>query len=109
MLEVPFHTDALEKFDRPPPPFASVGNVHQSEFDVLKYRVTVDDVVVLENEGDILFAVFLPVGLAVVRGGVPFDREFAFLVGIHTADDVQQRGFTRSASPRDRDELAALE
>ena len=91
-----FQTHAAQKLQRARPARPAVGDVHQRQLNILQNREAFDDVVFLKNEGDVLLPILLPIALQIVRGRFPADQQFALLVGVHPAEHVEQRGFTRA-------------
>ena len=103
-----FQSHAAQKLQRTRPARPAVGDVHQRQLNILQNREAFDDVIFLKNEGNILLSILLPIALQIVRGRFPADQQFALLVGVHPAEHVEQRGFTRAGFACDRNKLAPV-
>ena len=94
MADMTFQADAADQFHGPPTALLHVRDMHQGQFDIFQNSETVNDVIFLKYKADVLFSVFLPVGLRVVRGLLALDIKFTLFIGIHAADHIQQGRFT---------------
>ena len=105
LAQVVRHAHAGQQLHGAPPALAAVGDVHQGQLHILQDGIAFDNVVILKDERDVLLAVVLPVGLKIVGGGLPLNQQVPLLVGVHSADDVEQGGFARAGFSGDGDKL----
>ncbi len=81
----------------------------QSQFHIGQDGLVRDEVVVLEDEAHRVVAVGVPVLIGIFFGGDAVDDEVAGVVPVETADDIEQRRFSRAARAQDGDELVVPE
>ena len=108
VVNVSFKTHAAQKLQGTLASLTGVFDVHESQLHVLEDGEALNDVVLLENKGYVLLAVLLPILLEEMGCGLTFNVQLTLLVGVHTADDVEQGGFTRPRLTRHGDELPTL-
>ena len=77
----------------------------QRQLHVGQHRLVRDEVVALEHEADRVVAVGVPVPIPVFFRRNAVDDQIAAVVTVEAADDVEQRGLSRTARAQDRNKF----
>ena len=102
-------SDSLDKLKRALPSLLWRVDIRKRELYVLEHRKAINNVIVLEDERDVFLSVALPVALLIVRGRLALDIKLALLIGIHTAQHIEQRGLSASGFTRNGNEFTDIE